>query len=51
MKFQGQKRLTPERVDRDEKIKALKRKGYSYSELKERFGLHESTIYSICKGD
>jgi len=31
------------------KIKALKRKGYSYSELSERFGLHINTIVRICK--
>lgn len=51
MNFQGQKKITPERIYRDGKIKALKRIGYSYKELSERFLLHINTIVRICKDD
>jgi len=50
MNFQGQKRISPERIDRDEKIKALRRQGYTYQEIAKRFRLHINTIYIICKG-
>jgi len=51
MKFQGQKKLTPERFDRDMKIKSLKEAGFTYQEIAERFLLHINTIVRICKKD
>jgi len=51
MKFQGQKKLTSERIDRDMKIKALKEAGFTYQEIAERYRLHSTTIYNICKGE